>query len=295
MRDLCDGSDVIRLRAEAMPGFIRVTSQNLTGTPHDISIAMSAPNLEVLSSLPPVHLPAWGEVPVVVAYESRRASLLQLVAVTWDGQDSLLTRAAVPVPVAASKTLAHWGQWVRASAWIPPTRIDSDVDSRAIARVLECFGVAIPVDNLPPEYDAAWACVAIPALVAVGPVHGEFFTADPALARRCATIGAAETPSRRRALVQVGIAIAKIFDYIDINWELADILTVLGDLGRLLPQAGVPASAISPLVQLLSGVSGQNVGDLDTSARAALSRGLGQLERLAAGGGPTGTSEAVHE
>ena len=291
-RDLYLGSEVLRLRVEVVPGFVRVTCENLTAIPAEVSVAAAGAGLRVLSSLLPLSLPGWGEQALLMAYETPRPTLLEVVAITCDGLDALLARASLLVPVAASNCLASWGSWARARAWLPPATLAQPARGEDVARVLGVLGEVIAVENVPPEYDLAWASLAIPALVAVGPARADLFTANPDLARRCEDMADGETSSRRRALVQVGIAIAKVIDLVDINWELADILTTLGEIGRLLPQAGVPASAVTPLMQLLARTTGRKVEDLDKSSQAALARGIGRLERLATGGGPAETREA---
>ncbi len=291
MPDLCDGSDVLRLQLAAVPGFFRVTCVNLTGTPLEVSIAVTAPHFVLLSNFPPVSLPAWGERAVVGNYESAQASMLRVAALSSDGRDALIAQASIPVPVSPRGVLKSWGAWMRASAWVTPVALDQGIDGAAITRILECHGALVPMNNLPPEYDSAWACPSIPALLALGPARQDLFVADPEFGQRYVNACRGGNPISRRALVQVGIAIAKIMDFIDINWELADILTALGNLGRLLPEAGIPTSAVSPLVQLLAGVPGKKVEDLDKSVQVALSQGIGRLERLAACGGPMNTQE----
>ncbi len=295
MLDLCDGSEALRLQLAAVPGFFHISCENRTGSPLGVSIAVTAPHFILWSNLPPLSVPAWGERAMVGNYESPRASVLQVSGLFSDGRDALITRASIPIPVSPRGILKGWGAWSRASAWVPPMVVDPDMDGNLVTRILECHGPLIPINNLPPEYDSAWACVTIPALIAVGPARKDFFTADPDFGRRCIYASRGGSPSSRRALVQVGIAIAKIIDFIDINWELADILTALEDLGRLLPQAGIPASAVSPLVQLLAGVPGRKVEDLDKSVMAALSQGIGRLERLASSGGPVIQEANIHD
>ena len=283
-REIFAGSDTFRVRAEVLPGFVRLTCENLVASPLTISLAMAGQGIAPLTPLPAISLQGWGERAIVVAYTAPREALLEVVGIACENGDTLLARASLAVPKASLDDFREWTTWARVVSWLSRSPVDLPGKEADIARLLSVHGNTLPVEALPGEFDIACSCPAIPAIVAAGPAGCELYCAEPTTGTRLTGIASGEVGSQRRALVQVGIAIAKVTDLIDINWEIGDILTILGDIGRLLPQAGVPASTVTPLVQILANIPGRTVTDLPKPTLAALSQGLARLERAVAEG-----------